>query len=277
VFFVYAACFVGEIGEPVIAVRYLAALLAILGTESWLLQLHPAFWIPAVVFTSLMGGVDIHEAQRRRMNRKLRIAQEEIEQLAKVAERERIGRDLHDLLGHTLSLIILKSELASKLADKDPERAVEEIRDVERISREALAEVRQAVKGYRSSGLDSEFRHAEETLRTAGVTVDAVLEPVALTPAEEGALVLALREAVTNVVRHAQAKCCELRLRRGDSGLVFEIGDDGRGGNAPEGSGLSGMRQRVETLGGTLERDGRKGTRLTIRLPLSNVRSIGAA
>jgi two-component system sensor histidine kinase DesK len=277
VFFVYAACFVGEIGEPVIAVRYLAALLAILGTESWLLQLHPAFWIPAVVFTSLMGGVDIHEAQRRRMNRKLRIAQEEIEQLAKVAERERIGRDLHDLLGHTLSLIILKSELASKLADKDPERAVEEIRDVERISREALAEVRQAVKGYRSSGLDSEFRHAGETLRTAGVTVDAVLEPVALTPAEEGALVLALREAVTNVVRHAQAKCCELRLRRGDSGLVFEIGDDGRGGNAPEGSGLSGMRQRVETLGGTLERDGRKGTRLTIRLPLSNIRSIGAA
>jgi two-component system sensor histidine kinase DesK len=219
VFFVYAACFVGEIGEPVISVRYLAALLAILGTESWLLQLHPAFWIPALVFTSLMGGVDIHEAQRRRMNRKLRMAREEIEQLAKVAERERIGRDLHDLLGHTLSLIILKSELASKLADKDPERAIEEIRDVERISREALAEVRQAVKGYRSSGLDSEFRHAEETLRTAGVTVDAVLEPVALTPAEEGALVLALREAVTNVVRHAQAKCCELRLRRGDSGL----------------------------------------------------------
>jgi two-component system sensor histidine kinase DesK len=277
VFFVYAACFIGEIGEPAVAVRYLAALIAILGAEAWFLQPFPAFWIPAFVFTALMGGVDIHEAQRRRMNRKLRIAQEEIEQLAKVAERERIGRDLHDLLGHTLSLIILKSELASKLADKDPERAIEEIRDVERISREALAEVRQAVKGYRSTGLDSEFRHAAETLRTAGIHVDIAMEPVALTPAQEGALVLALREAVTNVVRHAQASRCELRLRRVDSGLALEIADDGCGGNAPEGSGLSGMRQRVEALGGTLDREGARGTRLTIRLPLSNVRSIGAA
>ena len=115
VFFVYAACFVGEVGEPVIAVRYLAAVLAIIGIETWILNLHPSFWIPALVFSALMGGMDIHQAQRRRMNRKLLMAHEEIEQLAKVAERERIGRDLHDLLGHTLSLIILKSELASKL------------------------------------------------------------------------------------------------------------------------------------------------------------------
>ena len=277
VFFVYGACFIGEIGEPVVAVRYLAALLAILGAEAWFLQPHPSFWIPALVFSGLMGGVDIHEAQKRRMNRKLRMAHEEIEQLAKVAERERIGRDLHDLLGHTLSLIILKSELASKLAEKDLERAIAEIRDVERISREALAEVRQAVKGYRSAGLDSEFRHAEETLKTAGIRVDRAVEPVALTPAQESVLVLALREAVTNVVRHAQASSCELRLGRSGSGVVFEIADDGRGGNAPEGSGLSGMRHRVETLGGTLDREGGQGTRLTIRLPLANVRSIGAA
>src|SRR5258708_13782744 len=115
------------------------------------------------------------------------MAQDEIEHLAKAAERERIARDLHDVLGHTLSLIILKSELASKLADKDPERAIEEIRDVERISREALAEVRQAVKGYRSSGLDNEFRHAGETLRTAGIRGEARREPLAFTPAHEGA------------------------------------------------------------------------------------------
>ena len=277
VFFVYAACFTGETGEPKIAVRYLLAILGILGAVTWFLQRFPAFWIPALVFSALMGGVDIHQAQRRRADRKLRLAQEEIEHLAKLAERERIGRDLHDLLGHTLSLIILKSELASKLAEKNPERALAEIRDVERISREALAEVRQAVKGYRSSGLDREFQHAEETLRTAGLRVERVVSPVTLTPAQENVLVLALREAVTNVVRHAQAGSCKLRIERDAAGLLFEIADDGRGGSAPEGNGLSGMRQRVESLGGTLERDGASGTRLTIRLPLANVQSIGAA
>jgi two-component system sensor histidine kinase DesK len=277
VFFIYAAAFIGEIAEPGIGVRYLAGLLAILGAESWLLNLPPYFWIPAAVFSALIGGVDIHAAQRRRVNRKLRMAQEEIEQLAKVAERERIARDLHDLLGHTLSVIILKSELASKLADKDMARAVAEIRDVERISRDALTQVRQAVKGYRSLGLEPEFRQAEETLRTAGIRVDSAVEPVSLTAAQEIALVLAVREAVTNVVRHAQATSCELKLRRSSSGCELEIKDDGRGGTAFEGSGLSGMRQRVESLGGTLDRDSAQGTRLTIRLPLDNLRSIGAA
>jgi two-component system sensor histidine kinase DesK len=277
VFFIFAAGFIGEVGEPVVAVRYLAAMLAVLAAESWLLHLHPSFWIPGLVFSALIGGVDIHNAQRRRSNRKLRMAQEEVEQLAKVAERERIARDLHDLLGHTLSVIILKSELASKLADKDAARAIAEIRDVERISRDALAQVRQAVKGYRSLGLEPEFRQAEETLRTAGIRVDSTIESVSLTPAQEIALVLALREAVTNVVRHAQATSCELRLRRSTGGCELEIADDGRGSSAFEGSGLSGMRQRVEALGGTLERNSAPGTRLTIRLPLDNLRSIGAA
>jgi len=277
VFFIYAAGFLGEIGEPGVAVRYLAALLALLGAESWLMNLPPYFWIPGLVFSALIGGVDIHFAQRRRMNRKLRMAQEEIEQLAKVAERERIARDLHDLLGHTLSVIILKSELASKLVEKDLTRAVTEIRDVERISRDALTQVRQAVKGYRSAGLDTEFRDAQETLRTAGIRVNASVETVNLTPAQETALVLALREAVTNVVRHAKAATCDLRLRRAASGCELEIVDDGIGGTSTEGSGLSGMRHRVESLGGTLDRDSNPGTRLIIRLPLDNVRSIGAA
>jgi len=277
VFFVYAAGLIGDIGEPGIAVRYLLGLLVFLGAESWLLHLHPAFWIPGLIFSALIGGVDIHFAQQRRLHRKLRVAYDDIEQLAKVAERERIARDLHDLLGHTLSVIILKSELASKLADKDPARAIAEIRDVERISRDALREVRQAVKGYRSTGLEAELRNAEETLRTAGLQVDSSSARVPLTPAQESALVLALREAVTNVVRHAGANTCRIRLRSDESSCELEISDDGAGGNAPEGSGLSGMRQRVEALGGTLHRECDHGTRLLIRIPVANVRSIGAA
>src|SRR5438105_13442886 len=124
-------------------------------------------WLWPVIFTVLIGAANVHQQQRSAANARLRLAHDEIEHLAKVAERERIARDLHDLLGHTLSLIILKSELASKLADRDIERARNEIRDVERISREALTQVRAAVRGYREGGLRRELDSAREALDTA--------------------------------------------------------------------------------------------------------------
>src|SRR5204863_1450718 len=191
---------------------------------------------------------------------------EEVAHLAKVAERERIARDLHDLLGHTLSVIILKSELASRLAATQPERAAEEIRDVERISREALAEVRAAVRGYRSAGLESELRQAGETLKTAGIELQTAMETPPLTAIQESVFALAVREAVTNVVRHAQATVCRLSLRREGSWCQLEIADNGKGGALEEGSGLSGMRERVEALGGIVERDGSHGTLVRIRV-----------
>ena len=268
VFMVYAACFVGQLGESSVAFRWLAVLLIIIGAESWLLHLPPNYWSPALLFSTVLGSVDIHFTQQRRNNRKLRMAQQEIEHLAKIAERERIARDLHDVLGHTLSLIILKSELASKLAETNPARATAEIREVETISREALAQVRSAVKGYRSAGIERELAHARQTLETAGIKVESSIHRPKIPAAYETALVLALREAVTNVVRHAQATVCQLRMIDTGAWCELELADNGRGGQAPEGSGLSGMRTRVEALGGTLERDGRNGTTLRIRLPL---------
>lgn len=210
VFLVYAACFVGEVGESAVAFRYLAGLMILTGVESWLLQLPLNYWIPALVFAALIGSVDIHFTQQRRVNRKLRLTQQEIEHLAKIAERERIARDLHDVLGHTLSLIILKSELASKLADAYPARAAAEIRDVERISREALAEVRSAVKGYRSAGLESELAHARQTLETAGVRVETSIERPSLPPSYETVLVLAFARRLPiscDTLRPASASC----------------------------------------------------------------------
>jgi two-component system, NarL family, sensor histidine kinase DesK len=188
--------------------------------------------------------------------------------MAMIAERERISRDLHDVLGHTLSVIVLKSELASKLATTDPARAAEEIRDVERISREALAEVRAAVQGYRSAGLAAEVSNARRVLETAGVQLESSLDSPSLPPAQEGVLAMALREAVTNVVRHARAGVCRLDLRESGGWCEMEVADDGRGGSLPEGNGLSGMRRRIEALGGTLELDGATGTRLRIRVPV---------
>jgi two-component system, NarL family, sensor histidine kinase DesK len=270
IYFVYAACFVGKVGEPREAAPWLAGIVAIILAESLLLRLGPAFWGPALFFSIVMGAVTIHTMQRHRVNRRLRMAQQEVEHLAKVAERERIARDLHDVLGHTLSLVILKSELASKLADKDAARAAAEIRDVERISREALAQVREAVRGYRSAGLATELCHAQEALEAAGIQVAASAEAPALSPAQESVLVLALREAVTNVVRHAQATACRLQVRRAESCCELVVADNGRGGASPDGFGLSGMRERVQSLGGSLERDGSHGTTLRIRLPLKD-------
>ena len=112
---------------------------------------------PALLFTPVVGAASIIDAERDRANQRLRRADEEIERLATIAERERIARDLHDLLGHTLSVIVLKSELAARLVRADPDRAVAEVNDIEQIGREALAEVRAAVAGYRARGLGAEL------------------------------------------------------------------------------------------------------------------------
>ena len=220
---------------------------------------------------SLAPG-NIFFAERNRMNRKLRKANEEIENLAKVAERERIARDLHDVLGHTLSVITLKSELAGKLIDRDPQRAGKEIREVEQISRQALTDVRDAIRGYRSQGLVAELAQAKSTLETAGLTVQCDAATTVKLPAvQESVLSLAVREAVTNVVRHAQARTCRMRLEQQNGWCRLEIHDDGCGSSNGEGNGLRGMRERVEMIGGTLHRSTESGTTLTITLPLKEV------
>ena len=204
------------------------------------------------------------------------MAKEEIEHLAKVAERERIARDLHDVLGHTLSVIILKSELAGKLIDRDPQRAKAEIADVERTSREALSEVRSTIRGYRAHNLDAELAQAKATLETAGVSVKTESAEIALTPAQESVVALIVREAVTNVVRHAQARNCSLRLAPLNGRCLLEVQDDGRGGSQDEGNGLRGMRERIEALGGTLKRETGGGTRLSIQFPLTPAKANGS-
>ncbi|HUB78597.1 MAG TPA: sensor histidine kinase [Bryobacteraceae bacterium] len=266
--FVFAASALAGLDKQSQAFPLLYTIVAIAALESWLFHLPPEFWIPTMVFTSLIGSVVIQWTHRGRLTRKLLAAQAESEHLAKVAERERIGRDLHDLLGHTLSVIVLKSELASRLAESEPTRAAEEIRDVERISREALAQVRAAVRGYRTAGFDSELKVAMEALEAAGIQVETSIEPPLLSPAQETVFAMALREAVTNVVRHAHATVCRLTMRQVGRFCEMVVADNGRGGALDEGSGLSGMRERVEALGGALERDGSHGAQLRIRVPV---------
>ena len=269
-FFIYAAALLPFVVEREIqAVQLLGLIVAVAIATWWFFHLSGWFLIYAVGMSAAICAGNIYFAQRTRMYKELRTAQDEIEHLAKVAERERIARDLHDVLGHTLSVIILKSELASKLVDRDPERAKAEIRDVEQTSREALAEVRSTIRGYRQQGLEEEMKRARATLETAGVAVKSESAAVGLSPAQESVVAMVVREAVTNVVRHAQARHCELRLAPQNGTCVLKIQDDGRGASQPEGNGLRGMRERIEALGGTLERETAAGTKLTIRFPLT--------
>jgi two-component system sensor histidine kinase DesK len=272
-FFIFAAAMLPFCVESQAAsVVGLLAIGAIGAIEGLLLHIHGWQLFYSALFPVIIGAGNTFFAERNRMNRRLRKANEEIEHLAKLAERERIARDLHDVLGHTLSVITLKSELAGTLIDRDPQRAGKEIREVEEISRQALSDVRDAIRGYRSKGLVAELAQAKSTLETAGVAVRCDASTTVKIPAvQEGVLTMAVREAVTNVVRHAHARTCTLRLEQQNGSCRLEVEDDGRGGFQSEGNGLRGMRERVEMLGGTLTRDSHAGTRLTITVPLKEV------
>jgi len=272
VFLIYAAAAAAYVAPVRRAVLVIAALVALVGV-TFLISPAPMPWrlfahAPTLLFTIVMGAANIFDAERDRAQRRLRRADEEIERLATLAERERIARDLHDLLGHTLSVIVVKAELAARLSELEPNRAAGEMRDVERIGREALSEVRAAVAGYRAHGLRGEVESARRALDAAGVETTVETELPALPVAIESALAFALRESVTNVVRHAGARRATIRLGIEQSEVVLEVTDDGHGGSAAEGAGLTGMRERITALGGSVQRDRASGTRVRVALPL---------
>lgn len=195
----------------------------------------------------------------------------------KAAERERIARDLHDILGHTLSVIILKSELAARVIDGDPKAAKVQLEDVERISRDALREVREAITGYRQGDLHSELERARSTLETAGLLVEQHCETLDIPSAHERVLALVLREAVTNIVRHAHATRCTIAIRRDANTYSLEVRDDGAGGVVePGGMGMRGIRERIAALDGTVAWRTDQGTHLRIEVPLPRIEGEGA-
>ncbi|KPI21345.1 putative signal transduction histidine kinase [Actinobacteria bacterium OK006] len=205
----------------------------------------------------------------------LREARATVAQLAANEERLRLARDLHDLLGHSLSLITLKSELAGRMLPDHPDKAAQQVADIEQVSRQALVDVREAVTGYRRPRLSGELAGAQVALTAAGVTADLPAEPDLTDVAEESesALAWALREAITNVVRHSGARRCTVELVRRQTldGPMLELSveDDGSGGSGHgPGNGLTGLTERLEKAGGALEAGRvRHGFRLVARVP----------
>lgn len=271
-FLIFAAYFAGSAMERardgLLAVVWIALLLVLC---TLFVQPLIYFWLPGICGVVVIGLLGVQHVARAAAIANLRLAREEIDALARIAERERIARDLHDLLGHSLSIIALKSELAHRLVADDPTRAKAELDDVQQVAREALAEVRVAVRGYRvgsGAGLRLEVDNAERALQAAGVTLVCETDPVVIAPlldaAREGALALALREAITNVVRHARATRCEIAFFDDGHEYGVAINDDGRGGQGRPGHGITGMRTRVESLGGTFAHIEEHGTKLRL-------------
>ncbi|WP_067697199.1 sensor histidine kinase [Nocardia jejuensis] len=182
-------------------------------------------------------------------NRQLTLARKQLTELAVAEERLRVGRDVHDILGHSLTVITVKTELAQRLMDLDPERAKTEMADVERLAREALAGVRSTVGGLREVSLAGELVNARTALRAA--EIDADLPDGDDLPTRNSVVFgWVLREAVTNVIRHSGARHCTVRV----TPTSIDVTDDGVGfGDTPKlGSGLSGLRERLQAAGGDL-------------------------
>ncbi|MFI9807265.1 sensor histidine kinase [Streptomyces sp. NPDC052301] len=237
-----------------------------------------------LLLVPLIGFAMVGVGQLIRTTVELRKARATVAELAANEERLRLARDLHDLLGHSLSLITLKSELAGRMLPGHPEKAAQQVADIEQVSRQALVDVREAVTGYRRPRIAVELAGTQVALTAAGVTAEVPAEPDLTGVAEEAesALAWALREAVTNVVRHSGADRCAVRLERCQTldGPVLELSveDNGSGGSGKgPGNGLTGLTERLEKAGGTLEAGRIKhGFRLVARVPTAPAGDVGS-
>lgn len=264
-YFPVAAAFVapavgGGIG---FTVTMLFAVAALFGAEWGLLYLGGSegvflpLFVAAQIFVSGFGAIfairQTHEIQRR----------------DKASERERIAKDLHDVLGHSLSSLALKAELARRVFHTDPARALTEISEIERIARQGLKDVREAIHGYYAGDIYAELDRVESLLKASDVKVERRCERLEMPPAKERVLALIVRETVTNILRHSEARACRLALFRTEGAYRLEISDDGRGGSHEEGVGMRSIRTRAEALGGTAVWSSAGGTQVSVTLPIS--------
>ncbi|MFE1460737.1 sensor histidine kinase [Streptomyces nigra] len=209
-----------------------------------------ATWISTMVTAAILSLSDAV--------RQLRAAREELAHRAVEQERLRFSRDLHDLLGHTLSVIVVKAEAARRLTTRDVDAAQAQLTDIESVGRQALTEIREAVTGYRQGSLSREIDGAASALRAAGVEPVVRRSGPPLAPQTEALLGWVVREAATNVVRHSGASRCEIAVSGDGERVRVRVADDGRGTDRPRttagsgGTGLRGLAERLATAGGTL-------------------------
>lgn len=261
---------------PIVAALVIGAIFLPVAVPSWHDGITTGF-DNVTAFAIPLVALMIFALQRvRQRNLALAEAHAEVARLAAENERSRIARDLHDLLGHSLTTITVKTGLARRLGETDPDRALAEIAEVETLARRALADVRAAVLNYRDVTLAGELASGRELLRAAGILAEFPKAIDGVSPEHQELFGWVVREGLTNVVRHARASRCTVQLTESS----VEIVDDGAGGVVAHsgdagGSGLSGLRERVAAAGGTLDagplqpRGWRLSVSLSPRPPLS--------
>lgn len=233
---------------------------------AWLWDYPTLFTVIFVLLILFGGHADYLFFKHVIAQRDLLIKQDELEYLSRARERERIARDLHDVLGHTLSTIALKAELSEKLMTAGAaDKASQELRDIAETARTALADVRQTVTGYRAGNLRSELTMVQHALVGAGIEAEVPDHlPFNISRELENLLSLILREAVTNVIRHAQAQHCRIQFFNRHQRWQLIVSDDGIGWSGRYGNGLSGMKERLMLYGGQLTLEPlNPGTRLS--------------
>lgn len=272
-FFAFAAFFIGfaySLRHYLLLMTGLCAIVIALDLSD--LILWPYFLLlglPAILGVSLLGRI---EQQRQLRLRREQKSKDEIKQLATMVERERIGRDLHDILGHTLSSIILKADLAEKLlARQQTEAAQQQLTELSTIARDALSQVRQSVSGYKHQGLTAEVAKLLSRLRDAGFQVELHGEIPQLDNRRETTLILALTELVTNIMRHSQGDSCQLSFVVSDQHLQLVLADNGKVTTWQEGNGLTGLRERLSAVGAFLTLQPDPGFSAIIDLPLKEL------
>ena len=268
--FAYAGFFIGfAYALP----RYLL-LMALLITLLVLLELtltiywHQFLIIGAAIVTavSLLGRAEQAKLRHRMAEQQ---SEDEIKQLATMVERERIARDLHDILGHTLSSIILKADLAEKLlARQQTDAAQQQLTELSQIAREALSQVRQSVSGYKHQGLGAEVAKLLSRLRDAGFQAALQGDIPQLDTRRETALILALTELVTNIIRHCKGDSCSLIFLQQANEFTICLSDNGQTAEIKEGNGIAGLRERLAAIGAKLILQQHDGVTARIQLPL---------
>ncbi|MFC6634043.1 sensor histidine kinase [Microbulbifer taiwanensis] len=272
--FIYAAAFSGNLLPGRQAALHLAAILSLLGLESWWLNLPATLWMPASLVSVAVGAMGILDRIRGEATRQRLRDREEIERLATVAERERIARDMHDVIGHTLSSVALKSELAGRLlarAETSPmslEQARHQVAEVQQLARAALTRAREAIAGYRERELGAELARLQQWLEEQNFQVEVNTDFQRLPPRVESAAALILMEACTNVVRHSTGDTVVMDCKGRADRLQLCVADNGDTRAVIEGNGLRGIRERARSLGGQVRCSAANGVRIEVELPL---------
>lgn len=228
----------------------------------------PFFAFPALSGLATIGIVGYIEKLRLDARISQQKSHQEIEQLAVIAERERIARDLHDILGHTLSSIALKAELAEKLLTQEKHEQVKQhLSELHQIARNSLSLVRQTVSGYKHRGLSGEVMELCEKLRQNGFVVDLHGDIPQLTPRAETAIILALTELTTNILRHSNGNHCQIEFSQSSDKILVSMRDNGEVKALVPGNGLQGIQERLHALTGDLQSSIHKGCEFVISLP----------